>query len=79
VHEGVAWFDWAATRPEFRRRGCQGALLRQRVRDALDASCDWMVTETGEAVEGDPQHSYRNILRAGFELLDVRENWVPAV
>jgi GNAT superfamily N-acetyltransferase len=79
VHEGIAWFDWAATRPEFRRRGCQGALLRRRVQDALEAGCSRMLTETGEAVEGDPQHSYRNILRASFELLDVRENWVPSV
>jgi hypothetical protein len=37
-----------------------------------------MFTETGEAVDGDPQHSYRNILRAGFEQLDVRENFVSA-
>jgi GNAT superfamily N-acetyltransferase len=78
VHAGVAWFDWAATRPEFRRRGCQGALLQRRVRDALALDCRRMVTETGEAVEGDPQHSYKNILRAGFEQLDVRENFVPA-
>jgi GNAT superfamily N-acetyltransferase len=77
VHGGVAWFDWAATRPEFRRRGCQGALLQRRVRDALALDCRRMVTETGEAVEGDPQHSYKNILRAGFEQLDVRENFVP--
>jgi GNAT superfamily N-acetyltransferase len=79
VDGDAAWFDWAATRPEFRRRGCQGALLSRRVEAALEAGCRRMFTETGEAAPGDPQHSYRNILRAGFELLDVRENWVPAV
>jgi GNAT superfamily N-acetyltransferase len=77
VRHDVAWFDWAATLPEFRRRGCQGALLHRRVHDALEAGCTRMLTETGEAVDGDPQHSYRNILRAGFELHDVRENYVP--
>lgn len=78
VHRGVGWLDWAATLPEFRRRGSQGALLQRRIRDALDAGCRLVMTETGEAVEGDPQHSYKNILRAGFELMHVRENFVPA-
>lgn len=75
VHEGVGWLDWAATLPEFRRRGSQGALLRRRIEDARAAGCRFVLTETGEAVDGDPQHSYRNILRAGFELMHVRENW----
>ena len=35
------------------------------------------MTETGELVDGKPSSSYRNILRAGFELDYVRENYVP--
>ncbi len=35
-------------------------------------------TETGEAVEGDPQHSYGNIERHGFEPAALRENWTFA-
>jgi GNAT superfamily N-acetyltransferase len=77
IHEGVAWFDWAATLPEFRRRGSQGAIMARRIADAREAGCHLLATATGEAVDGDPQHSYRNILRAGFELSHTRANWVP--
>jgi GNAT superfamily N-acetyltransferase len=79
IDHGVAWLDWASTLPEFRRRGLQGATLTRRIGDALELGCHAMFTETGEAVEGDPQHSYRNIERFGFEAADLRENFVPAV
>jgi GNAT superfamily N-acetyltransferase len=78
VHQGVAWFDWAATRAEYRRRGSQGAILAHRVAHALALGCSMMVTATGEAVPGEPQHSYRNILRAAFRLSHSRANWVPS-
>ena len=77
LHADVAWFDWAATLPEFRRRGSQSAIQGRRIRDALDLGCRAMLTTTGEAVPGDPQHSYHNILRAGFQPTDLRENFVP--
>ena len=77
IHERTGWLDWAATLPEFRRRGCQSLLLRTRVADALDLGCTRVVTETGEPAPGDPQHSFHNILRAGFEELHLRENWSP--
>lgn len=51
--------------------------MAQRIADAHDLGCRVLATATGEAVPGDPQHSYRNILRAGFELSHVRANWVP--
>ena len=35
-----------------------------------------MVTETGALVEGKPSNSYRNILRAGFELDYERANYL---
>ena len=34
-------------------------------------------TATGEEVPGDPQHSYANILRMGFEEGYIRENFAP--
>jgi hypothetical protein len=37
-----------------------------------------VVTETGETVDGRPEHSYRNILRAGFEPAYVRPNYISA-
>lgn len=77
VRDGLAWFDYGATAPAFRRRGSQGALLALRVRHALELGCRRMLTCTGEAVPGDPQHSYRNILKAGFRETSVRENYAP--
>ena len=73
----VAWLDWAATRPEFRGRGSQTALLGWRIRKALDAGCHSLFTETGEAVPGDPQHSFRNLVRAGFIATHTRDNFAP--
>ena len=78
IKDGVGYLDFGATHPDFRRRGGQTALLNTRIRVALDAGCTSIVTMTGEAVAGDAQHSYRNILRAGFEEAYLRENWIPA-
>ena len=78
VQDGAGWCDWGGTHRDFRRRGGQGVVLRQRVWDALDMGCRDLFTETGEAVEGDPQHSYNNILRAGFEPMEARGNYVIA-
>jgi len=75
VDDGIAWFDWGATAPEARRRGSQSAIMRRRVLDALELGVERMFTCTGEEVPGDPQHSYSNILRAGFKERYVRENY----
>ncbi len=77
VHDGAGWLDWAATAPEHRRRGSQTALLRRRLVDARRAGCRRLYTTTGEAVPGDPQHSYSNILRAGFREDYPRANLAP--
>lgn len=77
VQGDLAWTDFGATAPDFRRRGSQGALLAHRVRHALDLGCRRIFTCTGEDVPGDPQHSYKNILRAGFREDYVRENYAP--
>jgi GNAT superfamily N-acetyltransferase len=75
VKDRLGWCDWGATAPAFRGRGSQSALLARRIAHALDLGCRLIGTETGEAVPGDPQHSYRNIERAGFEPTGVRPNW----
>jgi GNAT superfamily N-acetyltransferase len=77
ISEGVAWLGIAATLPEHRRRGAQSALLAARIEAAAESGCEVLVTETGELVEGRPSSSYRNILRAGFELDYVRANYLP--
>ena len=78
VHDNCGWLDFGATSPRYRRRGGQGAIMAARIQTALDAGCEYLFTETGEAVEGDPQHSYGNIERHGFEPAALRENWTLA-
>jgi len=77
MRNGVAYLDFGATHPDFRRRGAQTGVLNTRIRDALDAGCTTIVTMTGEAVPGDEQHSYRNIQKAGLDESYLRENWIP--
>jgi len=74
----TASLDFGATHPDFRRRGGQTAVLSRRLRYALEQGCDTICTMTGEAVPGDPQHSYANILKNGFGEAYLRENWIPA-
>jgi GNAT superfamily N-acetyltransferase len=76
VADGVGWLGFGATKPEFRGRGGQAAVLAARLEAAYDLGCRLVVTETGEAVPGDAQHSYKNILKAGFRELYLRENFV---
>jgi len=78
AHGGAGWLGVAATLPEHRRRGAQGALLAARIRAAAEAGCGVVVTETGALVEGKPSNSYRNILRAGFELDYERANYLSS-
>jgi GNAT superfamily N-acetyltransferase len=70
LHEGVALFAGAATVPELRRRGLQGALLAERMRHAAGAGCDlaMMVTEAGS-------ESQRNAERKGFRVAYTRMKW----
>jgi GNAT superfamily N-acetyltransferase len=77
VHEDTGWCGIAATRPELRRRGAQGAILAARIRRAAELGCTLVVTETGELVDDRPSNSYRNLLRAGFEPQYLRPNYVP--
>ena len=74
VHGEVGWLSYGATLPEHRRKGAQGALLAARIRAAPGLGCSELVTETGEAVEGRPSNSYRNIVRASFQEAYVRPN-----
>ena len=51
--------------------------VRDAPRDARAQGCRWAITETGEETEEEPvNHSYRNMLRAGFRLAYARRNWV---
>jgi GNAT superfamily N-acetyltransferase len=74
----VAWFGAAGTLPDFRRRGAQSALLRTRIEAARRDGCTVLVTETGEPIDGKPGNSYRNLVRAGFEPVYVRQNYLSS-
>jgi len=78
VHDQVGWLGYAATRPQFRGRGAQSALLAARIEDARKQGCSTVTTETGELAEGRPSASYRNIVRAGFREAGVRANYRSA-
>jgi ribosomal protein S18 acetylase RimI-like enzyme len=71
----VGWLSFAATLPEFRRRGAQNALLAARIRAAAELGCSLVVGETGALEDGRPSNSYRNIVRAGFEPVYDRPNY----
>jgi len=75
VRDEVGWLDWGATAPAFRGHHSQSALLRRRIVDALDLGCRILGTTTGEEVPGDPQISYKNIVKMGFEEVYVRANY----
>jgi GNAT superfamily N-acetyltransferase len=77
VRDGYAWSDFGATAPAFRRRGSQSVLLARRIEYAIEQGCERIFTCTGEDVAGDPQHSYRNILKMGFEATYLRANYAP--
>lgn len=72
------WLGVAATLPRFRRRGAQGAILAARIEAGRADGVRRFATETGERVEGRPDQSYRNILRAGFREAYLRPNWRSA-
>ncbi|WP_421724683.1 hypothetical protein [Bauldia sp.] len=58
-------------------RGNQGAIIAARLNLAADLGCRHVFTETGGTVEGDRQHSYRHILKAGFVESVLRLNYAP--
>lgn len=64
---GVALLCGAATLPEHRRRGVQGALLERRLSDAARAGCDVAVVTTLPGSK-----SQENVQKHGFELLYAR-------
>jgi len=53
-------------------------IAESTARAARDSGCRLLLTATGEEIPGDPQHSYRNILRYGFEPAYLRESYIPA-
>ncbi len=77
ISDKIAWLDWAATTPKHHSKDSQSAIMAALIDQANSSGCKHIVTETGEAVEGDPQHSYKNIIKHGFSEMRVRQNYKP--
>lgn len=70
VHQGTALLAGASTRPAWRQRGAQTALLAARLRDARRQGCDlaMICARPGSA-------SHRNAQRRGFRVAYTRIKW----
>ena len=72
----VGWLGVASTLPQARRHGAQGALLARRIVDASTTCCRHVITETSEQLPTRPNPSFRNMLRAGFDVVYHRPNYM---
>jgi hypothetical protein len=75
VHDRVGWLGFTGTLNHWQGRGAQSALITRRIRDAADLGCRWLTVETKEETPRRPNHSYRNMLRAGFQIAYLRPNY----
>jgi GNAT superfamily N-acetyltransferase len=73
--DSVALFG-AATLPEGRNRGAQGALLDARIREARDRGLRYASAETWLETEESRNPSQHNMRRAGLTEVHVRPSWV---
>jgi hypothetical protein len=78
VAGAVGWLGVASTLPQARRHGAQSALFARRVADASALGCAHIVTETSEQTPTRPNPSFRNMVRAGFDVVYHRPNYVLA-
>jgi GNAT superfamily N-acetyltransferase len=69
-HDGVAEMHAASTMLEYRGKGCQLALLRQRIADAAGAGCELISAQAVFASAG-----MRNLERAGLRIACTKAIW----
>jgi hypothetical protein len=74
--DDIGWLGFGCTLESHRKRGGQGAMFARRIQDGLLHGCKWFITETDEETPADPNPSYRNMLRTGFELAYMRYNYI---
>lgn len=75
IHDGVAQLGLDATLEYGRRQGCNTALLRRRLLDALEAGCHTMFVELGEREPEEIAAAHHNLHRAGFRQAYASHNW----
>jgi hypothetical protein len=69
---GVGVLAAATTLPDYQRRGCQLALLRQRLTDAASAGYDLVVSQASPG-----SSSQRNMERVGLRTAYTEVTWIP--
>lgn len=74
LEDGVGWLGIGGTRPAFRGKGAQNALIAARIERGRAQGAGAFTTETGARVDDRPGGSYRNILRGGFAETYLRPN-----
>lgn len=72
----IAWLGYGATLESHRGRGGQSAVFHRRLSDARDRACRLAITETGPDTPEEPNPSFHNMLRLGFEVGYHRPNFV---
>ncbi len=72
----IAWLGFGCTLESHPKRGGQGAMFVRRIEDGLKPGCKWFVTETGEDTPEPPNPSYHNMMRHGFKLAYLRQNYI---
>lgn len=73
--ENRAWLGLGGTLTWHRGRGAQGAIMVQRIRDAIASGCTKIGTETGEPLNEERSPSLDNMLRTGFRPVSSRLNY----
>ena len=77
-HAEVATLAFAGTSEDFRGQGAHLALLRRRIADAAGPLCHTLCAEvelSPEEQRDDPHPAIRNLVRAGFKQMAVRQVW----
>lgn len=77
IDNNWAWLGVDATLPDYRGRGAQSALIKQRLSAGIAAGVIGFTAETGQPPEGQEStnKSYNNYHRAGFTKAYVRQNY----
>lgn len=75
VQGDVGYLGFGATLPEHRNQGLQRMLLAKRIRVALALGCRVIISETGEAIPGQPNSSYDNLVSLGLAPIAKRDNY----
>lgn len=76
IWNNAGWLGMAATRPDYRGRGAQSALIARRILDAAAQGCRHLSLETPEDTAEKKAPSYHNVIRFGFREVYRRPNYL---